>query len=119
LNHLRRVFVGLRIDERLERIITCLDKLEYEWNEKQHIWSSKPTHVGGHSDTVDSLCYMAQAIQKYKITARNIFSKAHIQTPSVVSTTKEAKQERFDNFLKEEFTLGGKKQENNNLSMFI
>src|SRR5690606_26340384 len=34
LNFLRRVFVGMRIDERLERLVECLDKLEYEWNEK-------------------------------------------------------------------------------------
>ena len=31
LNYLRRVFIGLHIDERLERLVECLDKLEYEW----------------------------------------------------------------------------------------
>ena len=111
LNFLRRVFVGMRIDERLERLITCLEKLEYEWNEKLHIWSSKPTHVGGYSDTVDSLCYMAQAIQKYKITATNIFSKSHVREPEAISSTPEARAERFQNFLEQEFMLGVKKQE--------
>lgn len=120
LNFLRRIFVGLKIDEGLERIITCLDKLEYEWNEKSHIWSSKPTHVGGYSDTVDSLCYMGQAIQKYRITAKTAFSTAHIKDPNVVSDTKEAKADRFQKLMMEELTLGGKKQNgNNNISMFI
>ncbi len=120
LNHLRRIFVGMKIDERLTRIVECLDKLEYEWNEKLHIWSSKPTHVGGYSDTVDSLCYMAQAIGKYKITARNIFSRAHVKEAGVVEDTKEAKRERFDKFMQGELTLGGKKQQNNSsLSTFV
>lgn len=120
LNFLRRVFVGLKIDDKLDRIITCLDKLEYEWNEKQHIWSSKPTHAGGYSDTVDSLCYMGQAIQKYRITAKNVFSNAHIKDPNIVSDTKEAKNKRFQQLMEKELTLGGKdKNGNNNLSMFI
>lgn len=120
LNFLRRVFVGMRIDERLERLVECLDKLEYEWNEKLHLWSSKPTHVGGYSDTVDSLCYMAQAIQKYKITAGNGFSRSHVKDGTVVSNTKAAKQERFDKFMAAEFTLGGKtQQKTNNISMFL
>ena len=120
LNHLRRVFVGLRIDERLTRVIECLDKLEYEWNEKQHIWSSKPTHVGGYSDTVDSLCYMAQAIQKYRITAKTAFSTTHIKDPAAVTTTRAAKQERFLKFMESEFTLGGGKQSGqDSLSVFI
>lgn len=120
LNFLRRIFVGMKINESLERIITCLDKLEYEWNEKRHIWSSKPTHVGGYSDTVDSLCYMAQAIQKYRITASNTFSSAHTKDPSSVVTTKEAKKERFQKFMEGELLLGGgDKKSNNNLSMFV
>ena len=120
LNFLRRVFVGLKIDEGLDRIIMCLDKLEYEWNEKSHIWSSKPTHVGGYSDTVDSLCYMGQAIQKYRITAKNAFSTAHVRDPNVVSSSKEAKADRFQKLMMEELSLGGKKsQGNNNISMFI
>lgn len=120
LNHLRRVFVGLKIDERLDRIVTCLDKLEYEWNEKLHIWSSKPTHKGGYSDTVDSLCYMAQAISKYKITAKNVFSSARVIEASTVPATKEAKAERFQKFMEAELMLGGKKSTgNNNISMFI
>lgn len=120
LNFLRKVFVGLKIDEGLDRIVTCLDKLEYEWNEKLHIWSSKPTHVGGYSDTVDSLCYMAQAIQKYRITAKNVFSTAHIKDPTVQPDTKEAKQERFEKFMQAELSLGGKKPpSNNNLSAFV
>ena len=120
LNFLRRIFVGLKIDEGLERIITCLDKLEYEWNEKSHIWSSKPTHVGGYSDTVDSLCYMGQAIQKYRITGKNAFSTAHIREPNQVPATPEAKAERLRKLLIEEISLGGKKQNgNNNISMFI
>lgn len=120
LNHLRRVFVGLRIDERLERIITCLDKLEYEWNEKQHIWSSKPTHVGGYSDTVDSLCYMAQAIGKYQITAKNVFSAAHVKADVEKNDTKEAKQQRFNKFMEAELTLGFKKpNENSCVSAFV
>lgn len=120
LNFLRRVFVGLKIDEGLERIITCLDKLEYEWNERLHIWSSKPTHVGGYSDTVDSLCYMGQAIQKYKITAKNVFSKSHVRDPNVVSDSKEAKRNRFQQLLEQELSIGGKQRpENNNISMFI
>lgn len=112
LNHLRRVFVGMRIDENLTRIIECLDKLEYEWNERLHIWSSKPTHVGGYSDTVDSLCYMAQAIGKYRISAKNAFSRSKVVDPHAVKDTKEAKKERFENMIKEELLLGGKKQEN-------
>lgn len=120
LNHLRRVFVGLRIDERLTRVIECLDKLEYEWNEKLHIWSSKPTHKGGYSDTVDSLCYMAQAIQKYRITAKNVFSAAHVRSAETVVATPQAKAERFQKFMEGELTLGGKKQSgNDNFSMFI
>lgn len=120
LNFLRRVFVGLKIDESLERIITCLDKLEYEWNEKSHIWSSRPTHVGGYSDTVDSLCYMAQAIQKYRITAKNVFSSAHIKEVGGVIDTKESKIERLQNLLQQELLLGGKsKNENGKISLFI
>lgn len=120
LNFLRRVFVGMRIDERLERLVECLEKLEYEWNDKLHLWSSKPTHVGGYSDTVDSLCYMAQAIQKYKITASNIFSRSHVKDASAVSNTKAAKQERFEKFMTAEFTLGNKRvAQNNNISMFL
>lgn len=118
LNHLRRIFVGMKIDEGLERIIICLDKLEYEWNERLHIWSSKPTHVGGYSDTVDSLCYMGQAIGKYKITSKNVFSKSRVSDPTVVKDTKEAKQERFENMIKEELLLGGKKQDKT-FSLFI
>ena len=118
LNHLRRVFIGMRIDENLARIVECLDKLEYEWNERLHIWSSKPTHVGGYSDTVDSLCYMAQAISKYRITAKNVFSKSKVVDPSAVKDTKEAKRERFEKMIKEELLLGGKKQEKT-FSLFI
>lgn len=112
LNHLRRIFVGMRIDENLTRIVECLDKLEYEWNERLHLWSSKPTHVGGYSDTVDSLCYMAQAIGKYRISAKNTFSKSKVVDPNAVSDTKEAKRERFEKMIKEELMLGGKKQDN-------
>lgn len=121
LNYLRRLFMGLKIDERLTRIVECLDKLEYEWNEKLHIWSSKPTHVGGYSDTVDSLCYMAQAIGKYRITAKNIFSTAHIREAETnLKDTEEAKQERFQKFMEQEFMLGGKNQQNNNsISVFL
>lgn len=119
LNFLRRVFVGLRIDENLDRIVTCLDKLEYEWNERLHVWSSKPTHVGGYSDTVDSLCYMAQAIQKYKITSLNVFSTAFVKEPEVVSDTKAAKEERFQKFMEAELTLGGRRENNDSLSVFI
>ena len=118
LNHLRRVFVGLRIDENLTRIVECLDKLEYEWNERLHIWSSKPTHVGGYSDTVDSLCYMAQAIGKYRISAKNAFSRSRVVDPTVVKDTKEAKRERFEKMLKEDLSLGGKKKDNI-FSLFI
>lgn len=120
LNFLRRIFVGLKIDENLERIITCLDKLEYEWNESRHIWSSKPTHAGGYSDTVDSLCYMGQAIQKYRITAKNVFSTVKIKDPNSVADTKEAKKERFQKLMEQELTLGGKdKKGNNNFSLFV
>lgn len=121
LNHLRRVFVGLKIDERLTRIVECLEKLEYEWNEKMHVWSSRPTHAGGYSDTVDSLCYMAQAISKYRITARNVFSRVHIREPgTTVVATKEERQKRFEKLLQSELLLGGKPQKNNgNLSSFI
>ena len=120
LNHLRRVFVGLRIDERLTRVIECLDKLEYEWNEKLHVWSSRPTHKGGYSDTVDALCYMAQAISKYRITAKNAFSAAHVRAADTVVATPQAKQERFEKFMKAELSLGGgKNNRNDNLSLFI
>jgi hypothetical protein len=120
LNFLRRVFNGLKIDERLDRIVTCLDKMEYEWNEKLHIWSSTPTHAGGYSDTVDSLCYMAQAIQKYRITATNEFSTAHIREASTVPDTKEAKANRLQQMMEAELLLGGKSQETSGLiSTFI
>jgi hypothetical protein len=119
LNQLRRVFGGLRIDERLTRIVECLDKLEYEWNEKLHIWSSKPTHVGGYSDTVDSLCYMAQAINKYRITAQNVFSAAHVKSDPDKVETKDAKLARFNKFMEAELTLGGKKSSDGGLSVFI
>jgi hypothetical protein len=120
LNYLRRIFVGLRIDERLTRVIECLDKLEYEWNEKLHIWSSKPTHVGGFSDTVDSLCYMAQAIGKYKITAHNVFSRVHVKEVGEVSDSREAKLERFQKLMEQELMLGGSQpSSNNNIAVFI
>lgn len=119
LNYLRRVFIGLHIDERLERLVECLEKLEYEWNERQHIWSSKPTHVGGYSDTVDSLCYMAQAIQKYGITAKNAFSTAHVRASEPILETKEAKKERLQKLLRDELTLGGRKKQNDSISLFV
>ncbi len=120
LNFLRRIFVGMKIDDTLERMITCLEKLEYEWNERLHIWSSKPTHTGGYSDTVDSLCYMGQAIQKYHITAKNVFSSAHVRDPSVAIDTKQAKRERFQKMLQGEIALGGKETDkNNSFSMFL
>lgn len=118
LNFLRRIFVGMKIDEGLERIVECLDKMEYEWNEKLHIWSSHPTHVGGYSDTVDSLCYMAQAIQKYKITAHNVFSKAHVKSTVEEKNSRQARQERFEKFMMAELTLGGQKKQNHNISLF-
>lgn len=65
LNYLRRVFAGMRIDNSCTRIMECLDKLEYEWRPKVGIWSDKPTHKNGYSDTVDSLCYMGEAILTY------------------------------------------------------
>ena len=120
LNFLRRIFVGMKIDEGLERLVTCLEKLEYEWNERLHIWSSKPTHVGGYSDTVDSLCYMGQAIQKYRITSKNVFATVKVRDVNKVPNTREAKKERFQKMMEGELKLGGKKpNENNNLSMFI
>lgn len=120
LNFLRRIFVGLKIDENLERLVTCLEKLEYEWNERLHLWSSTPTHVGGYSDTVDSLCYMGQAIQKYHITAKNTFSTVKVKEPGTVSNTKEAKRERLQRLMAQELSLGGKKENgNNNISLFI
>lgn len=120
LNFLRRVFNGMKIHSGLDRIVTCLDKMEYEWNEKLHIWSSSPTHKGGYSDTVDSLCYMAQAIQKFKITSKNAFSTAHVREPEAVVNTRQAKAERLQQMLMGELTLGGKKpQVNENIGMFI
>jgi hypothetical protein len=120
LNHLRRKFIGLHINESLDRLVLCLDKLEYEWNEKQHIWSSTPTHKGGFSDTVDSLCYMAQAIEKYKITSKNVFSRAHVKDAATVVDTKEAKKERFEKLMQEELSLGSKnKIASNSISLFI
>lgn len=120
LNYLRRVFAGMHIDNKLDRVIECLEKLEYEWNEKNHMWSDKPTHKGGYSDVVDSLCYMAQAIQKYAITGKNGFSRSHVSNPEVVLDTKEAKKERLEKLLQSELLLGGKKVDTgNNISMFI
>lgn len=119
LNFLRRIFVGLKIDEKLERLVECLEKLEYEWNEKQHIWSSKPTHVGGYSDTVDSLCYMGQAIQKYRITSKNIFSKSYVRNSNEVVDSKESRRERFQKMMQAELTLGGNTNKNNNISLFM
>lgn len=118
LNHLRRKFVGLRIDERLTRVVECLDKLEYEWNEKMHIWSSKPTHRGGYSDTVDSLAYMCHAIEKYRISAKNVFSRSFVK--SAPDASKAAVEDRFLKFVENEFTLGGKKSDDShNFSLFI
>lgn len=121
LNFLRRIFVGLHVDERLERIITCLEKMEYEWNEKQHVWSSKPTHAGGYSDTVDSLCYMAQAIQKYRISSKNVFTRSRVVQPNAVSDSEEAKKGRFRKFMETELLLGGhkKKKQAGNASPFM
>ena len=51
LNFLRRLFKHMRINDTCERVVTCLTKLEYEWNDKNKIWSDKPTHKGGYSDT--------------------------------------------------------------------
>ena len=120
LNFLRRIFKGLKIDETLTRIMTCLDKLEYEWNEKLHIWSSTPTHIGGYSDTVDSLCYMGQAISKYKITSKKPFSSAYIADSSKIDDSPQAKATRFQKLMEEELSIGGnKKTKNNNISLFI
>lgn len=120
LNFLRRIFNGMKIDDKLDRIVTCLDKLEYEWNEKLHIWSSTPTHVGGYSDTVDSLCYMGQAIQKYSISSSHEFQTVKISGSQTVDSSREAKQKRFEKFMQGELALGGKKDNgNNNISMFI
>ena len=121
LNFLRRIFNGMKIDEKLDRIVTCLDKLEYEWNEKLHLWSSTPTHVGGYSDTVDSLCYMGQAIQKYNITSKHEFQTIKVNNSQTVDGSKEAKQKRFEKFITAELTLGGSKNNNrnDNISVFI
>lgn len=73
LGYLRRLFSGMKIDSSLTRIVECLDKLEYEWDAKNNIWSKTPTHKGGFSDCVDSLCYMAQAITKYELTEATPF----------------------------------------------
>ena len=109
LNFLRRVFSGMRIDSSLERVAECLDKLEYEWNDKLCTWSDKPTHKGSFSDTVDGLCYMAQAIQKYGLTSQNIFTQSRIVQPNNVLNT--TKQQRLDALLKAElsFNSGNKK----------
>lgn len=121
LNFLRRIFNGMKIDQKLDRIVTCLDKLEYEWNEKLHLWSSTPTHVGGYSDTVDSLCYMGQAIQKYNITSKHEFQTIKVNNSQTVDGSKEAKQKRFEKFITAELTLGGSKNNNrnDNISVFI
>ena len=119
LNFLRRVFAGMVIDERLERLVECLDKLEYEWNEKQHIWSSKPTHAHGYSDTADSVMYCAQAIQKYNLVGDKPFSTAHVRIAEPILATNEAKAERFQKFMQEELTLGGGKKKSDSISLFI
>ena len=118
LNFLRRVFVGLQIDERLTRVIECLEKMEYEWNEKQHVWSSKPTHKGGYSDTVDSLCYMGQAIQKYNITGKTGFSRVSIKNSAAGGVQGLSKKEQLEKFLEAELSLGGKKKKRKDFSLF-
>lgn len=118
LNYLRRVFSGMLIDDKLTRLVECLEKLEYEWDEKNHLWSAKPTHKGGYSDTVDSLCYMAQAIQKYAISAKNTFSHVHVRDPENIKTTKEARKERFDKMLEESFSFGGGDKNKQDFSVF-
>lgn len=118
LNYLRRVFVGMVIDEKLDRVIECLDKLEYEWNERMHMWSNKPSHAHGYSDTADSVMYAAQAIQKYNITASRPFSRVHVKGDDPVEDTKEAKADRLKQLLMSEFKLGGKKTKNNDFSVF-
>ena len=118
LNFLRRVFVGLQIDERLTRVIECLEKMEYEWNEKQHVWSSKPTHKGGYSDTVDSLCYMGQAIQRYNITGKTGFSRVSIKNSATGKIQGLSKKEQLEKFLEAELSLGGKKKKRKDFSLF-
>ena len=118
LNYLRRVFSGMTINEGLDRVIECLEKLEYEWNEKNHLWSDKPTHKGGYSDTVDSLCYMGQAIGKYRISASRPFTQARVAKQDAVVDTKEARLERFNKLVESEFKPP-KKKATSSLSMFM
>jgi len=67
LNFGRRLFAKSRIVETNKRLIECLEKLEYEYNSRNNVWSDKPTHKGGYSDTVDSFLYACQAVLKFGI----------------------------------------------------
>lgn len=121
LNHLRRIFANMQVDESNTRLLECLEKLEYEWNETHHIWGNKPTHKGGYSDAVDALTACAQAINKYNLSMGNVFNFARVRGAEPAVATKEARQERFSKFLEEQLALGGKKKKVNgsSLSTFI
>ena len=62
---------------------------------------------------------MAQAIQKYGITAKNAFSTAHVRVAEPILATNEAKAERFQKFMQEELTLGGGKKKSDSIPLFI
>lgn len=67
LDYLRRLFSRSRINEACTRALECLEKLEYEWNSKNKVWSSTPTHKGGYSDMCldgDSMILMADGTRK-------------------------------------------------------
>lgn len=81
LNFLRRLFFKSEINDACERVIECLEKLEYEWNDSKKIWSDKPTHNNGYSDTVDSVCYLAQAILSFRLAG----NKSPAFLPGVIS----------------------------------
>lgn len=116
LGHLRRKFSGMVIDSNLTRIVECLEKMEYEWNERDHVWSSKPTHRGGYSDTIDSLCYCAQAIEKYNLTSKSVFSTFKVVSDSGKSLDK---KEQLSQLLERELAFDKKKDAPNKISLFI
>ena len=114
LNFLRRVFFKMRINDICDRLITCLDKLEYEWNDSKKMWSDKPTHKGGYSDTVDSMCYMAQAILGYELAGdKSPNFVAHARSQSAEVKKPKSRDEVLEEIAR--FTLEGQKRQRNSI----
>lgn len=117
LDYLRRLFSRSRINEACTRALECLEKLEYEWNSKNKVWSSTPTHKGGYSDLVDALCYSAQAVSQFKL----LHNKAFLlrgNSSATALTPEQAKDAFLNDFLEGIFSDKNKKSKKDNNSVF-